>query len=252
MSSYDQELTRQLHNSENPGIKEFMRNLYHLVFTEIKDSKNILEIGSGAGISKTHLASLNILRTDIFHFPLNEVRGGIDSHKLPFKDKTFDSSLAIDVLHHLAKPLTALNELKRVTNLDKGGKIVLIEPFVSAFSFPIYRIFHSEKTSNPWRKKYSEPFISLKPEDGDQSLTRLLFTSKEGRDLLLKLFPPKDFEVKVRIFSIFSFFITGGLSRPIPIGKKIVRSIFNLEYNLPQVILRVFGSRCIIVIKGIR
>ena len=249
MSNYDKELRKQLLNSEKPGVNEFLRILYALVYVEVKNAKNILEIGSGAGISKMHLDSLNILRTDLFDFPMSEVKGGIDSHNLPFKDKTFDSSIAIDVLHHLAKPLTALNELKRVTNLKEGGRIVLIEPFVTVLSYPIYRIFHSEKTSNPWRKKYSEPFISEIPEDGDQSLSRLLFASKEGKVLLLELFPKQEFRISVKIFSIFSFFITGGLSNPLPIGRKIVQLIYKLESHLPQTLLKILGSRCIIVIE---
>jgi len=251
MSNYDKELRKQLLNSEKPGIKEFLRILYGLVSVEVKNAKNILEIGSGAGISKMHLHSLNILRTDLFDFPMSEVKGGIDSHSLPFNDKIFDSSLAIDVLHHLEKPLTALNELKRVTNLKEGGRIVLVEPFVTILSYPIYKIFHSEKTSNPWRKKYSEQFISNMPEDGDQALSRLLFASKEGEVLLLELFPKQEFRIRIKIFSIFSFFITGGLSRPMPISRKIVQIIFKLESHLPQTLLKILGSRCIVVIESI-
>jgi len=250
MSSYEKELTKQLTNSGTPGIHEFIKNLYKLVFLEVKDSKNILEIGSGAGISKIHLASLNILRTDLFDFPLNGVRGGVDSHELPFEEKMFDSTIAVDVLHHLAKPLTALSELKRVTNLERDGRIVLIEPFVTALSYPIYKIFHTEKTSNPWLKKYSEPFTSQKPEDGDQALSRLLFTRKEGRVLVLKIFPEDKFKIKLQIFSIFSFFLTGGLSRPLPIGKKIVELLFKLESYVPQIMLKLLGARCIIVIES--
>jgi SAM-dependent methyltransferase len=252
MSSYDKELTKQLENSEKPGIQEFMRNLYRLVHSEVRDSRDILEIGSGAGISKRHLTPLNILRTDIFEFPLNSVKGGIDSHNLPFADGSFDSCIAIDVLHHLANPLTALTELKRVTKFDNFGRIVLIEPYVTAFSYPIYKLFHSEITSNPWLKKYTEPFISEKPEDGDQALSRLLFTSSEGRALILKLFPSQEYRIVVKVFSIFSFFVTGGLSRPLPAPRMLVKSLFKLESFLPQPVMRILGCRCIIVIEMIR
>jgi hypothetical protein len=252
MTSYDRELTKQLENSEKPGIQEFMKNLYRLVHEEIKDSRNILEVGSGAGISKMHLSNLNILRTDIFEFPLNNVKGGVDSHKIPFADSSFDSCIAIDVLHHLINPLTALTELKRVNNFDDFGRIVLIEPYVTAFSYPIYKLFHTEETSNPWLKKYSEPFTSEKPEDGDQALSRLLFTRSEGRALILKLFPAQEYRIDVKIFSIFSFFVTGGLSRPLPVPRKLVKSLFKLESCFPQSVMRILGSRCIIVIESNR
>jgi hypothetical protein len=249
MTNYNKELIKQIKNSEKPGIQEFMKNLYRLVHTEIKDSKDILEIGSGAGISKMHLTSLNILRTDIFEFPLNNVKGGIDSHELPFEDGSFDACIAIDVLHHLAKPITALTELKRVTNFDNFGRIVLIEPYVTAFSYPIYKIFHSEKTSNPWLKRYSEPFVSEKPEDGDQSLSRLLLTRSEGTALIQRLFPAQEYRIDLKVFSIFSFFVTGGLSRPLPVPRKLVKSLFSVESLFPQSVMRIFGCRCIIVIE---
>jgi SAM-dependent methyltransferase len=249
MTGYDKELNNQLENSEKPGINEFMKHLYRLVHAEVKNSRDILEIGSGAGISKMYLASLNILRTDIFGFPLNDVRGGIDSHKLPFQNGSFDSCIAIDVLHHLANPITALAELKRVTKLDNFGRIVLIEPYVTPFSYPIYRLFHSEKTSNPWLKKYSEPFISEKPEDGDQALSRLLFTKRDGQALILKLFPAQEYRIDVKVFSIFSFFVTGGLSRPLPVPRKLIQSLFKLESFLPQKVMKILGCRCIIVIR---
>lgn len=250
MTSYDKELTKQLENSEKPGIHEFMKNLYRLVHDEVKESRDILEVGSGAGISKMHLGALNILRTDIFEFPLNNVRGGVDSHRLPFADSSFDSCIAIDVLHHLANPLIALAELKRVNSFKNSGRIVLIEPYVTALSYPIYKLFHSEKTSNPWLSKYSEPFISEKPEDGDQALSRLLFTKSEGRALILEIFPIQDYRIDIKIFSIFSFFVTGGLSRPLPVSRKFVKSLFKLENRLPQLVLKILGCRCIIVIES--
>jgi SAM-dependent methyltransferase len=251
MTSYVNELKKQLANSEKPGIQEFMKHLYHRIHAEVKDCIDILEIGSGAGISKMHLTTLNILRTDIFEFPLNDVRGGIDSHRLPFENGSFDSCIAIDVLHHLANPLIALTELKRVTEFDKSGKIVLIEPYVSAFSYPVYKLFHSEKTSNPWLKKYSEPFISEKPEDGDQSLSKMLFRSEKGRTSILSLFPAHEFKIDLKIFSIFSFFVTGGLSKPFPVPRKLVKSLLKIESATPQSIMRILGSRCIIVIEKI-
>ena len=252
MTSYDKELTKQLENSEKPGIQEFMKNLYRLVYNEVKDSRDILEVGSGAGISKLHLGTLNILRTDIFEFPLNDVMGGVDSHKLPFDDSSFDSCIAIDVLHHLANPLTALAELKRVNSFNNFGRIVLIEPYVTAFSYPIYKLFHSEKTSNPWLRKYSEPFISEKPEDGDQALSRLLFTRSDGRALILGLFPAHEYRIDIKMFSIFSFFVTGGLSKPLPVSRKFVKSLFMLESRFPQSVLKILGCRCIIVIESKR
>jgi hypothetical protein len=249
MTDYGNELREQLANSDKPSINEFLSCLYNLISAEISNSGQILEIGAGAGISKKFLKNHKIFRTDLFNFPENDVKGDIDSHVLPFEGKSFNASIAIDVLHHLRSPITALSEMKRVTNFTGGGSIVLIEPFVSLFSYPIYRVFHTERTSNPWIGQYSEPFSSHLPEDGNQSLSNLLFTKRAGRKRLSKVFPIELYTVEVYVFSVFSFFITGGLSRPSPLPRKVVRLTFRIERLIPQYLLRLFGSRCLIVIK---
>jgi len=249
MSSYDKQLREQLNNSSRPGINEFLLNLYNLVLLEIERTESVLEIGAGAGISKRFLPQINILRTDLFEFPESDVKGNINSHSLPYLDNSFQTSLGIDVLHHLESPLDALKELKRITNFECGGQIVLIEPYVSLFSYPVYRIFHSEKTSNPWINKYSEPFISTKPEDGDQSLSRLLFSKKSGRRLLFELFPAKEYRIRFRIFSVLSFFLTGGLNNPLPTPRWFVRVAISIENLIPQVLFKLLGSRCLMVIE---
>jgi len=251
MSDYSVELTKQLSNSHKEGIKEFLGYLYKLVEVELKGASSILEIGAGAGISKIFLPQLNILRTDIFSFKENGVEGGVNSHFLSFETDSFYSGLAIDVMHHLECPLVALEELKRVCNLAQGGRIILVEPYVSIISYPIYRIFHKEKTSNPWSRNYSEPFVGTKPEDGDQALSKLLFSKKQGRNLLANHFPPQKYRIKIRIFSVLSFFSTGGLNNPLPTSKVLIRFILLIERLIPQVLLRIIGSRCIIVIEEI-
>jgi hypothetical protein len=249
MIDYSDELKAQLTNAEKPGINEYLTHLYGLVSDEVSNSEKILEIGAGAGISKKFLKKQNVFRTDLFNFPENHVKGGVDSHALLFAGKSYDSTIAIDVLHHLKSPIDSLREMKRVTNFKNGGSIVLIEPYVSLFSFPIYRIFHRERTSNPWSGQYSEPFSSHRPEDGNQSLSKLLFTKRVGQQLVSRLFPGELYLVELHVFSVFSFFMTGGLSKPLPIPRKLVRLSFQLERLIPQALMRFIGSRCLIVIK---
>jgi hypothetical protein len=249
MTDYGNSLRKQLANSDKPGINEYLTHLYRLISDEVSKSGQILEVGAGAGISKKFLKNQKVFRTDFFDFPENDVKGEIDTHALPFEDRSYSSSIAIDVLHHLKSPITSLSEMKRVTNLKSGGSIVLIEPYVSFFSYPVYRIFHTERTSNPWVAQYSEPFSSDWPGDGNQSLSRLLFTKRTGRKLLSTVFPAELYSVELYVFSVFSFFITGGLSRPLPLPRIIVSLTFQLERHIPQILLRFLGSRCLIVIK---
>jgi len=247
-----QYLNRQWANSSKSGISNYLTYLYKLIYLEVFNSKNIIEIGAGAGISKKFLNSLNILRTDLFEFQYNNVIGQINCENLPYPNQSFDAAIAVDVLHHLKSPINALSELKRITDLSDEGKIIIVEPYVSHFSYLIYKFFHSELTSNPWKNSYAEPFINSTPEMGDQALSKVLFFQKPGIEILNDVFPKNKFKIECRIFSILSFFVTGGLNKPLPMPNLLVNIIIKIENVLPKTLFRFLGSRCIIVIEKVR
>jgi SAM-dependent methyltransferase len=246
-----QYLNRQWANSSKSGINNYLTYLYKLIYLEVFNSKNIIEIGAGAGISKKFLNSLNILRTDLFEFQYNNVIGQINCENLPYPNQSFDAAIAVDVLHHLKSPINALSELKRITDLSDEGKIIIVEPYVSHFSYLIYKFFHSELTSNPWKNSYAEPFINSTPEMGDQALSKVLFFQKPGIEILNDVFPKNKFKIECRIFSILSFFVTGGLNKPLPMPNLLVNIIIKIEDVLPKTLFRFLGSRCIIVIEKV-
>ena len=51
----------------------------------------------------------------------------------------------VDVLHHLPKPLEFLAEAGRI--LHPGGRIAMIEPWITVPSYLLYRYFHHEDCS---------------------------------------------------------------------------------------------------------
>ena len=65
-----------------------------------------------------------------------------DAHNMPFEANSILNIVMIDVLHHLSNPMKFFEEAMRV--LEKQGRIIIIEPFPSPFSFIIYKIFHPE------------------------------------------------------------------------------------------------------------
>jgi ubiquinone/menaquinone biosynthesis C-methylase UbiE len=66
----------------------------------------------------------------------------IDAHTLPFKRNSLGNIICVDVLHHLDRPVLFLQEAERV--LQKGGRVVMLEPYVSVFSRVVYKYFHQE------------------------------------------------------------------------------------------------------------
>ena len=90
--------------------------------------------------------------SDLGAVPWNDLAA--DASRLPFREGAFDAVVGLDVLHHLAAPRSFFAEAARV--LRPGGRLVLVEPWVSPFSYPIYRWLHQEgcrACPDPW-----EPF----------------------------------------------------------------------------------------------
>ncbi len=218
----------------------------------ISSANRILEVGAGAGISKNFLPKLNIVRTDYLPSEDSEVTGNIDVHSLPYQDSDFDLVIVMDFLHHLSYPYSALNEMRRVCEKSKKGIIMIfVEPYVSAFSFIPYKLFHTERTSAFQRIRVNEPAVTNDPSDGNQTLPRLIFLSKLGRVEIEKIFPVDDYRISFKFLSVFSFFATGGVTRPLPTPKTIVRSLIKLEEKIPQKIMKYAGSRMIIIVERI-
>jgi len=89
-----------------------------------EENKIILDIGTGAGIianslckeKKVFLVGLDIDRR-VFHKNGAQLFYPIiaDAHHLPFKNEVFDVILFISCIEHLDHPLTAINEISRIT-----------------------------------------------------------------------------------------------------------------------------------------
>jgi SAM-dependent methyltransferase len=81
-----------------------------------------IELGSGAGFSTLYIRDdITLWQSDCEHEPwLSAV---IDGMSLPFADDSLDFVIAVDVIHHLAKPLLFFREVSRV--LKTKGKLIL-------------------------------------------------------------------------------------------------------------------------------
>lgn len=145
MDEYKVDLCKQRENIlSNSGLRSYFSFLYEIVNQELETFDLILEVGAGAAISEIFLKQ-RMVRTDILPFNEFNVLGDCAMERLPFKDSSFDAVLAFDSIHHSEQPSKAVLELLRV--IRKGGKIILVEPFVSPMSYLPYKIFHYEDTS---------------------------------------------------------------------------------------------------------
>jgi SAM-dependent methyltransferase len=245
---YKNELLRQLRNSDSPGIQEYFTWMYNQVEREIPAECRVLEIGAGAGISKRFMKNINVIRTDLLHHDIVDIQSGINAEKLPFSNNQFDAALAVDMLHHMPYPHIVLKELLRVTSAT--GKIVIVEPYVSFLSVFFYKLFHSEKTSLFLKYSPNRPMVGSDAADGDQVICQKMFFSRIGSHFFYQNFESR-LILKRYLISPLSFFLTGGINRPIPIHPKIIRFAISAESRIPNALMKFLAARQIIVLEKV-
>ena len=158
------------------NAKPVLADIYAVWFEALLDTlgsshRRVLELGAGPGFlseyARGRRPDLFWIAADILAAPWNDLAA--DGLRLPFRSGAFDTILAVDVLHHLARPRMFFEEAARV--LAPGGCVAVAEPWVTPLSYPIYRWLHHEGCTlglDPW-----QPFGgngAKEPMDGDAAV----------------------------------------------------------------------------------
>jgi SAM-dependent methyltransferase len=176
---------------------------------EIGPRQRVLEIGAGPGLLSAYAREADPARlwiaTDILETPWNSLV--VDGGRLPLKSASIDAVAAFDLVHHLADPRGFFEEASRV--LAPGGRIVVVEPWVTPFSYPIYRFLHEEGcrlSLDPWDPFGVAQGGSKAAFTGDAAVvSRLVRTTGSATWESLGLGPPK-----VHLLNGFAYLLSGG------------------------------------------
>jgi SAM-dependent methyltransferase len=126
------------------GEKAFLRKLYERYYAEFARADRgakagvRVEIGSGGGFLERIVPGL--VRIDVR--PGADVDVVASALALPFAARSVGAVFMLNVLHHLPDAAEFFAELERV--LAPGGRVVMIEPYVSPVSGVVYRFAHHE------------------------------------------------------------------------------------------------------------
>jgi SAM-dependent methyltransferase len=121
-----------------PELRAVYEEWFLQLLHRVEGRDPVVEIGSGPGFLKERFPQ--VISTDVIPMPTLDVICGASS--LPFQSGSLGAIVMLDVLHHLATPLAFLAEAGRV--LRPGGRLVMIEPWITAPSYLLYRYFHHE------------------------------------------------------------------------------------------------------------
>jgi SAM-dependent methyltransferase len=190
--------------ASKPIIRRLYRKWYGLIEKTLRPGRTI-ELGGGSGVVKEFLPE--VITTDIAFAPwLDAV---MDAHALPFKEESMENIVLFDVLHHLAAPAVFFGEVERV--LRPKGRLVIMEPYVSMLSFPIYLFLHAEGMD--WRADPFEgkPNSRKEPFKGNQAIPKLVF--EKHRKRFSECFPHLKMVLEEKMDS-FLYPLSGGFHHP--------------------------------------
>lgn len=185
------------------------------------DAPRSIELGCGAGALTEHLPEL--WPTDVDEQPY--ARQVVDACAMPFTDASLTNIVAVDTLHHLPSAARFFDEVART--LRPGGRLVLVEPYLSALGLFVYKALHHEPA-----RVFVDPFAPVESVDPDaglpcnQALASLIFgpwrRAFHARWPMLQV-------VSVEKCDAFLYLATGGYSQRALVGAQTIERLAAVE-----------------------
>ncbi len=230
------------HWNRKPVLKIVYADFYRLIaqhLSNLPESKPV-ELGSGLGNIKEVIP--DCLRTDLFLNPwIDQVE---NAYQLSFADESISDLILTDVFHHLKYPGRALQEFYRV--LRPGGRVIMLEPCISALGFLIYGVMHREPIALTRKIEwFSPPDWSAGAIDyyaAQGNATRIFVRGKFRAELTSWR------KIKAIRLAALAYAASGGYSGPQLYPKSILLLIKRLEKILDG-FPSLFATRLLIVLE---
>jgi SAM-dependent methyltransferase len=185
-----------------PFLKAIYDEWYNLIAAQLPPVPGeVLELGSGAGYFERFIPGL--ITSEVFL--CKGIALVADAQRMPFADGSLRAIVFTNVLHHMPDVRQFFSEASRC--LRSGGKILMIEPWVSGWSQFVYQRFHHE----PFRAQAEDwSFPSSGPLSGaNGALPWIVFVRDRPR--FETEFPRLAIET-IRPFMPFRYLVSGGVA----------------------------------------
>jgi len=235
-------LKNSQHWHQKPLLKGLYADFYRLIAQHLSNLPNAKTVELGSGLGNIQEVIPNCLRTDLFPNPwIDQIE---NAYQLSFANESVSDLILTDVFHHLKYPGTALKEFLRV--LRKGGRVLMLEPCMSALGLLVYGIPHDEPIAILKKIEWTAP--------EDWSPEKIDYYAAQGnatRIFVGSTFRPKlvDWQkTEIVPFSAFAYAASGGFSKPQLYPTSMLPWIKRLE-KLLNLFPALFATRLLIILE---
>lgn len=161
----------------------------------------VLELGSGAGFLKDFIPGL--ITSELLDTWQVDIT--LDGCRLPFNDSSLRAVVMVDVFHHLPDAARFLGESARC--VKPGGAVIMIEPWMTTWSHPVYRYLHHEPVdldTQSWQLSKGGPL-----SNANSALPWIVFSRDVKR--FKAEFPQWQIKEQV-LHTPFGYLLSGGVS----------------------------------------
>ena len=222
---------------ERPLLRRIYREWFALLASRRSTVDGVtLELGSGIGQLREFVPGL--VTTDVEETPWAD--RVVDAGALPYDDGTIANIFMLDVFHHLPQPASFLDEARRT--LATGGRVVMLEPYVSRLSGFAYRLHHErlELAADGFAEN-----DSTDPLDANLAQTTLAFFRQ--RDEYDRRWPELPL-VEQELLSLVVYPLSGGFTRRPLLPNSLHGPFAALERALSP-LLPLAAFRCLVVLE---
>jgi SAM-dependent methyltransferase len=229
--------------------KPILRHVYNDEFfarllTFRKPGGISVEVGAGPGFFKQ--SAPRILSTDLIWCPWLDAIA--DAQQLPFRAGSVTNIFGLDMLHHLAAPMTFLSEVSRI--LIPGGRLILVEPWITPFSYFIFRFLHQERcdlSETPWFRQEHRAIHEKMAFDGNQAIPYILFGPKRRSKTLSSL--PDLKLLALEPFCLFAYLLSGGFKPMNLLPESLYPALSKFERWTSPLWRRIAALRVLLVLE---
>jgi SAM-dependent methyltransferase len=225
---------------QRPLVRELYAEWYRTIVSRLSAAPGAsIEIGSGIGKLREHAGNYVEL-TDVEQTRWAE--RVVNAMDLPYEDRSLTNIVMLDVFHHLPDPARFLDEASRT--LTAGGRVVMIEPYCSPLSTPLFKRFHHEQTDVTADPFAPDGSISG-PMESNQARATLVFYRQ--RDEFERRWPALPIREESR-FSFLLYPLSGGFTRPPLLPLSFAPPLRFIERAL-RPLAPLLAFRCLVVLE---